>query len=208
MNKITWKQIRKLETIKLYAGDNPNRQGYSDFIGLSINKNDSNHILQDITKSIPLEDSTVDIFVAEDVLEHIYYHKLRFVIDEVYRILKFDSLFRLAVPDYGCDILQNRSIKDKKGQIVFDPGGGGTLKDPGHVWFPRIDTIMQLLVKTKFYTGGEIRPLHYYKVDGTPVMKLIDHSRAPIHRTPDFDERVKNPRRPMSLVIDLIKIGN
>ena len=205
MAGITWKQIRELESIKLYAGDLLNHLGYPDFIGLSITKIDDKHILQDATKPIPLKDNTVDIFVSEDVFEHIQYNKLPSIISEIYRILKPGGLFRWATPDYGCDILQNRTEKDGKGQLIFDPVGGGSLAAPGHTWFPRIESVKQLLSKSIFYTDGKIEYLHYYEMDGSPIMREIDHSIAPIKRTPDFDDRVKDPRRPMSLVVDLFK---
>ena len=97
------------------------------------------------------------------------------------------------------------STKDEKGQIIFDPGGGGTPKNPGHIWFPRIDTVMQLITKTKFCESGKIEFLHYYNKDDTFITKSIDYSKGHITRTPDFDERVKDPYRPMSLVVDLTK---
>jgi len=39
----------------------------------------------------------------------------------------------------------------------------------------------------------------------TFVAKPIDYSKGIVRRTPDFDERVKTPYRPMSLVVDLRK---
>jgi len=205
--EITWEQVGRMPVIRLYAGDVPKQKEYEGLIGLSLSRNDQNHLRHDITQPFPLMDNSVDSFQAEDVLEHIPYEKLVPVINEIYRVLKPDGLFRLSVPDYGCDVLQNRSIKDEKGQIVFDPGGGGTPENPGHVWFPRIDTVMQLLTKTKFHESGKIELLHYYNKDGTFVAKPIDYSKGHIMRTPDFDQRVKNPYRPMSLVIDLAKDG-
>lgn len=202
---ITWEQVKQMPVIRLYAGDVPEQKEYEGLIGLSMSRNDLNHLRHDITHPFPLMDNSVDSFQAEDVLEHIPHEKLLPVLNEIYRILKPDGFFRLSVPDYGCDVLQNRSIKDEKGQIVFDPGGGGTPENPGHVWFPRIDTVMQLLTKTKFHESGKIELLHYYNKDGTFVAKPIDYSKGPIMRTPDFDQRVKNPYRPMSMVIDLTK---
>lgn len=202
---ITWEQVKQMPVIRLYAGDVHKQKEYEGLIGLSLSRNDQNHLRHDITQPFPLMDNSVDSFQAEDVLEHIPYEKLVPVINEIYRVLKPDGLFRLSVPDYGCDVLQNRSIKDEKGQIVFDPGGGGTPENPGHVWFPRIDTVMQLLTKTKFHESGKIELLHYYNKDGTFAAKPIDYSKGHVRRTPDFDERVKNPYRPMSLVINLIK---
>lgn len=207
-NKMEWEQLKQMLVIRLYAGDIPQKyiREYGGMVGLSLKRNDENHIQHDITQPFPLLDNSIDYFQSEDVFEHIQYEKLISIINEIYRILKPRRLFRLSVPDYGCDVLQNRLIKDENNKTVFDPGGGGTLENPGHVWFPKINTVVYLLKRTKFfYVSGEIEFLQYYNLDGTFVMKPIDYSKGLIMRTPDFDSRVQNPHRPMSLVVDLIK---
>ena len=47
--------------------------------------------------------------------------------------------------------------------------------------------------------------LHYYETDDSFTVKDIDYSLGHIQRTPDYDTRVQNPRRPMSMVIDAFK---
>jgi hypothetical protein len=101
--------------------------------------------------------------------------------------------------------LVERSIKDNNGNIIFDPEGGGTMENPGHLWYPRYDNVVSLLSKTKFNSNGEIKFYHYYEMNGKPVTKTIDYSKGFVHRTPDFDQRVQNPYRPMSIVVDLLK---
>lgn len=200
-----WSNIIGKPSVKLYAGDIPEMCQYDGWIGLSITKGDHRHIFHDITKPFPIPDNSVDAFQAEDVLEHIQYEQLPSVLNEIFRVLKPGKLFRLSVPDYGCDILQERSVRDSAENIIFDPGGGGTPENPGHVWFPKIDTVRNLLDKTDFARSGSIDYLHYYNMDGTFVAKPIDYTKGHVDRTPDFDERVKSPYRPMSLVIDLVK---
>ena len=46
---------------------------------------------------------------------------------------------------------------------------------------------------------------HYYDESGKGVTEPIDYSISHVMRTPDHDERVKNPYRPMSIVVDCIK---
>jgi len=203
--QLNWEEIEKRPNIRLYAGDLPKMPEYEGFAGLSITKSDSRHIFHDITKSFPLTDSSVDIFQAEDVFEHIDFNKLPGIVNEIYRILKPSGLFRLSVPDYNCELLYKRSIKDRAGSIIFDPAGGGTPKNPGHRWFPRISQVRELLEKSSFKEGGIIKYLHYYNNDGTYVTEKIDYSQGYIQRTPDNDQRVKYPYRPMSMIIDLIK---
>ena len=202
------------ENIYLYAGDLPdaNRENVP-FIGLTLKPrsewwNDF-HIIHDVTEKIDLPDNSVDIFQSEDVFEHIEYDRLKFTINEIYRVLKPGGLFRLSMPDYRCDILYERSKKDKNGNIIFDWGGGGKyhrrkkkVVGGGHVWFPKYETTRALLESTDF---TDFDFLHYYDTDGTPVLNKIDYSKRLVGRTPDFDERVSSPRRPMSLVVDCRK---
>lgn len=192
--------------IRLYAGDVPTMPEYDGWLGLSLTQNDHRHLLQDITKSLPFPDNSVDAFQAEDVLEHIPYDRLVPVINEIFRVLKPGALFRLSVPDYGCDVLRKRSIKSPDGDIIFDPGGGGTPGNPGHLWFPTIERVYRLLEATKFYTNGTMDFLHYWNGGRHGfVARQIDYSKGFIKRTPDHDERVNNPYRPMSIVVDLYK---
>jgi MoaA/NifB/PqqE/SkfB family radical SAM enzyme/ubiquinone/menaquinone biosynthesis C-methylase UbiE len=203
----TWDSLKLREQIKLYAGDIPDLKQYEDYIGLSITKEDYRHILHDLTEPFPIPDNSVDTFQAEDVLEHIQYEKLPSVLDEIFRVLKPGGLFRLSVPDYGCDVLQERSQKNASGELVFDPGGGGTKENPGHVWFPRIDNVRDLIEKSSFARHGSADYLHYYNMDGSFVTKPVDYSKGYVGRTPDFDERTRSPYRPMSMIIDLVKMS-
>jgi SAM-dependent methyltransferase len=111
----------------LYVGDIPRKPEYANCFGLSLSQNNINHIKHDITKRIPLPDSSVQIVQSEDVFEHIEPMLLVEIINDIHRILKPGGIFRLSMPDYRCDFLHDRSIKDEQGTILFDPGGGGVL---------------------------------------------------------------------------------
>ncbi|MCB0280810.1 MAG: methyltransferase domain-containing protein [Calditrichaeota bacterium] len=200
-----WTEATQRSPLKLYAGDIVDQSKYPDIIGLSLLYSNQNHILHDITEMFPIQNECVDFFQSEDVFEHIQYEKLDKVIEEIYRILKKGSIFRLSVPDYGCDVLYDRCVKNEQGEILFDPGGGGTIENPAHLWFPRIDRVQELLDNSSFAEKGEIDYLHYYNMNSGYVLKPIDYSIGFILRTPDHDKRVQNPIRPMSLVVDLIK---
>lgn len=194
------------QSINLYAGDIVNRGNeYGSWCGLSLDLDNENHIKFDITNKFPLDENTIDAFQSEDVFEHIKYEKLVDVIDEVYRILKPGSLFRLSLPDYNCDILYKRTLYNYKGELVFDPGGGGSLDNPGHLWFPTYDKVKILLKKTRFFQSGRIDFLHYYLGKTEFVVNEVNYTKGFIQRTPDHDKRVQNPYRPMSIVIDLYK---
>jgi SAM-dependent methyltransferase len=205
--KISFNDLKMKEAIYLYAGDVPQNGLYNKFVGLSLSQANSQHIKHDITKKLPLENACVDIYQSEDVFEHIEPEKLLLVIDEIYRVLKPGGIFRLSMPDYQCDILYRRTQKNKKGELLFDPGGGGEFIDGkvvkgGHVWFPQYKTVKELIEKTHF---KDIRFHHYYDESGKGIIKPIDYTIGHVMRTPDHDERVKNPYRPMSIVVDCIK---
>jgi SAM-dependent methyltransferase len=205
--KISFDDLKKKEAIFLYAGDVPQNGLYNKFIGLSLSQANSQHIKHSVTNKLPLKDSCVDIYQSEDVFEHIELEKLPSVIGEIYRVLKPGGIFRLSLPDYQLDILRNRTQQNEAGELLFDPGGGGDFIDGkvingGHVWFPVYTTVEELLEKTHF---KHIRFYHYYAESGKSVTKSIDYSIGHVMRTPDHDERVKDPYRPMSIVVDCIK---
>ena len=120
-------ELSSLPFVHLCAGDVPNMPQYrgTKKVGLSLTQEDEWHIRHDITKAMPIAENTVDIYQSEDVFEHIEYEKLPGIVNEIYRTLKKGGLFRLSVPDYRCDILYNRSLRDENGNIVYDPLGGG-----------------------------------------------------------------------------------
>lgn len=208
---MNWNEIEEKDNLKLYIGDIPKeRPQHKTHIGLSINYNDEKHIPHNILNPIPLKDGSVELIQAEDVFEHIEYDILPKVINEIYRVLKTNGIFRLSIPDYRCKILIDRTQKDSQGNLQYDPGGGGRLVNGkvvggGHVWFPIYENVKALTEKTKFNEEGKIDFLHYYNEKGESITNKIDYSKGYISRTPDHDNRVKNPYKVMSLVIDFHK---
>jgi len=208
-----FEDIENADEIYLYLGDMEQQRRDAtkkDWVGLSLNKSDGTHIHHDVTYRIPLKDDSVDIVQAEDVMEHIEYAQLCACINDIHRILKPGGLFRLSMPDYNCDILRDRSLKDPEGRIVFDAGGGGrfdvdtqSVVNGGHMWFPSYPTVRSLLGSTSFPLDN-CHFKHYYD-NGFPVTNEIDYSLGWISRTPDHDARVQSPFRPMSIVIDCYK---
>jgi len=204
--------IKDKQNIYLYAGDiDIKTKLVKPFIGLSLSKSDKHHIKHDVTLPMNLNDNSVDIYQCEDVFEHIEYQKLVNTFNEIYRVLKVGGLFRFSVPDYRCDILYNRSLKDNNGNIYHDPDGGGNYDNKnkkvingGHVWFPKYEYVLELFKQSNFDLSN-VNFLHYYDVNNNPIINNIDYTNGHIHRTPDFDKRVQNPRRPMSIVVDCYK---
>lgn len=176
------------DRIELYAGDVPTTEFYKDKVGLSICQANDRHIYHNILDPYPLPDNSVDSYVAEDVLEHLPYDSLINVINEIHRVLKWGGVFRLALPDYRNDIMDMRSLKDEKGDILFDPNGGGSYKNGkvikgGHLWFPKYETVKSLIENSLF---AKYEFLHYYNIDGSSITNSIDYSIGYIQRTPDL----------------------
>ncbi|MBP7435873.1 MAG: methyltransferase domain-containing protein [Bacteroidales bacterium] len=68
-----------------------------NLITLDINPLNSPDIICDFNKGIPLGDNTVDIVVAGEVLEHLYFSKK--FISELSRVLKNSGILILSVPN-------------------------------------------------------------------------------------------------------------
>lgn len=205
--KIGFDDLNKMETIYLYVGDVPQNDMYKKFVGLSLYQSNAQHIKYDVMHKYLLPDNCVDVYQSEDVFEHVELNNLPSIIDEIYIVLKPCGVFRLSLPDYQCDILYQRTKKDEKGELQFDQGGGGKflngkVVNGGHVWFPKYEIVKELLSKTLFNNASFY---HYYDESGKGITKTIDYSIGYVMRTPDHDERVQNPFRPMSIVVDCIK---
>ena len=212
-----FKDIKYKDDIYLYLGTLPEDEKRKiinkniNFIGISDKLENYIHIKHDISKEIlDLNENSVKIFQAEDVLEHIEFENIENVINEIYRLLKPDGLFRLSLPDYNFDFYNNRTIKNEKGDIIFDPGGGGRfnkqtnkVEKGGHLWFPTYEIVKNILYKTNF-EKSKINFLHYY-CDSKSITKNIDYSKGYIGRTPDYDIRGQSPYRAMSIVVDCYK---
>lgn len=192
----------------LYAGDIVNKHLYPKRIGLSLERRNRNHLKCDITRlPLPFWSNSIDIFQAEDVFEHIDYDLLPGVVSEIFRVLKPGGVFRLSVPDYRSPLLLERSVFDSGGKLQFDPGGGGQFDGQrviggGHVWFPKVEDVKALFHNSPF---SKVDFLHFYDTDGSLVLRDIDYRFGNVSRTPDFDPRVQNPRRPLSIVVDAVK---
>ncbi len=199
--------LAKQDHIFLYAGDVPSNTNYKKFIGLSLHQSNAQHIKHDISKALPLMDNCVDVYQAEDVFEHILPTELPAIINEIYRVLKPGGIFRLSVPDYRCDVFRERTHKDERGNLLYDPGGGGDyvngkVVNGGHVWFPVYESVKAIMQLTRF---SDVFFYHYYDESGAPITGPIDYSIGYVQRTPDNDARVQSPYRPMSIVLDCRK---
>ncbi|MBS0016782.1 MAG: methyltransferase domain-containing protein [Arthrospira sp. SH-MAG29] len=207
-----WARIFKQSPIRLYAGSLSPKAKQDGWVGLAHHRSDQWHIKHDLTKLMPIPDEVVDCFQAEDVIEHIEPADLLAVtFPEIYRVMKSGGFIRISVPDYKCDYLINRCWKNDQGEPYYDPQGGGKwdakrkrVTPGGHVWLPTYERLRSLIELSPL-RNCKANWLHYYDTNGQPVIHDIDYSKGYVMRTPDHDNRVKNPRRPLSIVVDLYK---
>ncbi|WP_295529263.1 methyltransferase domain-containing protein [Novosphingobium sp. Chol11] len=207
----TWEGLLKQPVRFLYAGRL--RRGlpqYSSHYGITPYFMSSRNILHDVTKAYPIPSNSIDRYQSEDVFEHVPLDAMISMLEEIHRILKPGGLFRLSLPDYNFDGYRERSVTNACGDIVFDPGGkgqfvDGKVIDGGHLWFPTIEMVQDLVEKSSF--RGSVSYLHYSDSHGHHTMNPIDYSLGHIQRTPDHDDRVMDRPRPISIVVDLIKNG-
>lgn len=205
-DRMSFERLDLSSRISFYAGDICDRIHLSnpDLYGLSINRADSRHILHDITNVYPLPDNSIYSYQAEDVLEHIETEKLVSTINEIHRILVKGGMLRICLPDYFSPYLSRISMKDVKGNILFDPTGGGTygengVLNGGHIWFPNYLNVRNLLEKTKF---KDWELLCYHTENGELVRKEIDFTKGYIKR---ISEKNEECRPVYSIVADCYK---
>jgi len=204
---VTSGKVSKLYAGKLYRG----HPQYRTHFGLTPYEPSSRNIAHDVRDTMPIPDCAVDIYQSEDVFEHVPYADIPAIFDEVFRILKPSGLFRLSLPDYRSDVLADRTLRDTSGKFIFDPVGGGQYIDGqvihgGHLWFPTYEKVLNLFEGSRFASGGKVQFLHYITEQNRPVLNDIDYSLGFVRRTPDHDSRAMSPRRPLSIVVDAVKL--
>ena len=74
--------------------------------------------------ALPYADNSIAKIQAQDVLEHLPFDKVPFVLDEIYRVLKPGGIFRLSVPDYRSPVHKRRSVYDWRGRVTGDLSDG------------------------------------------------------------------------------------
>ena len=83
-----------------------------NFIGLALEPAHEREIQHDLTAALPYDDDSIAKIQAQDVLEHLPFENVPFVLDEIYRVLKPGGIFRLSVPDYRSPVHNRRSLYD------------------------------------------------------------------------------------------------
>lgn len=74
---------------------------YPGFVNIDYGWHKDIHLCWDITKGLPLDDSSIEGIFTEHCLEHISYDQGVAVLGEMFRILKPEGVLRIIVPDGG-----------------------------------------------------------------------------------------------------------
>ena len=105
------------------------------------------------------------------------------VINEIYRILKPGGILRISLPDYGSRILREVVMCNDKGEMLYDPNGGGDYNEGGvtgggHIWFPTYEIVNSIMRDTKF----DIIDFKCYWLNDRLVRKTIDPNYGYLNR--------------------------
>jgi SAM-dependent methyltransferase len=188
-----------------------------NFIGLTLQPAHDREIKHDLASALPYADDSIAKIQAQDVLEHVAFDKVSFVLDEIYRVLKPGGRFRLSVPDYRSPVHKRRSIYDWRGRVTgdllmgaspyFDSDSGDARVRFGgdgeaHLWFPRYELITHLILKSqirrssiKFYQG--------FLDDHTFLAEILPADEMFVQRALPHDRRAGG--QPISIVADFVK---
>jgi SAM-dependent methyltransferase len=188
-----------------------------NFIGLALEPAHDREIKHDLTAALPHADSSIAKIQAQDVLEHLPFDKVPFVLDEIYRVLKPGGTFRLSVPDYRSPPMKRRSIYDARGRVLGDLLMGATsyldetsgdarvrFSQDGHahLWFPRYELVTHLVLKSEIRKAR----IHFYQGfldDHTYLCEPVPEDEMHVQRAAPQDKRAGGA--PTSIIADFVK---
>jgi len=205
----------------LYFGNlGKNERQYANprFLGLALNPQHDREIKHDARDPLPFESNSIEKIQSQDVFEHLPYELIPSVLDDVYRVLKKDGLFRLSVPDYRHPLLKSRCVYNSSGFILADLMMGGSLKynqkskaaEPffqnngdAHVWFPTYEQLLDVIVKSKIRMSSYLTFHQGFLSDDVFLVKRIPDDELFVMRSVENDPRSSG--QPLSLVVDFVK---
>jgi SAM-dependent methyltransferase len=189
----------------------------ANFVGLALQPAHEREIRHNLTDPLPYADDSIAKVQAQDVLEHLPFEKVPFVLDEIYRVLKPGGTFRLSVPDYRSPVQKRRSIYDARGRVIGDLLMGATsyldqatgdarvkFSEGGeaHIWFPRYELITHLVLKSQLRKAQ----IHFYQAfldDHTYLCEPVPEDEMFVQRAAPHDRRAGGA--PTSIIADFVK---
>lgn len=188
-----------------------------NFVGLALEPRHAREIRHDLTAALPYPDASIAKIQAQDVLEHLPFEKVPFVLDEIYRVLKPGGLFRLSVPDYRSPVQKRRSLYDWRGRVTGDllmgaqpyfddTSGDARMRFAGdgeaHLWFPRYELITHLVLKSEIRKSN-IKFHQGFLDDHTYLAEPFPEEEMFVVRALPHDRRAGG--QPVSIVADFVK---
>jgi SAM-dependent methyltransferase len=204
----------------LYFGSlGPHERQYQvpNFIGLALEPRHEREVRHDLTAALPYAAGSIAKVQAQDVLEHLPFERVPFVLDEIYRVLKPGGVFRLSVPDYRSPVHRRRSVYDWRGRVTgdlmmgaepyFDSATGEArirFAEGGeaHIWFPRYELITHLLLKSEI-RKSRITFWQAFLDDHTFLAEPFPENEMYVQRALPHDRRAGG--QPVSIVADFFK---
>jgi SAM-dependent methyltransferase len=188
-----------------------------NFTGLALEPAHDRETKHDLAAALPYPAGSIAKIQAQDVLEHLAFDKVPFVLDEIYRVLKPGGIFRLSVPDYRSPVLKRRSIYDARGRVIGDLlMGAASYLDPAtgearvrfsedgeaHLWFPRYELITHLVLKSEL-RKAQIRFYQGFLDDHTYLCEPVPENEMFVQRAAPHDGRAGGA--PISIIADFVK---
>jgi SAM-dependent methyltransferase len=188
-----------------------------NFTGLALEPAHDREIKHDLASPLPYPDNSIAKIQAQDVLEHMAFDQVPFVLDEIYRVLKPGGTFRLSVPDYRSPIQKRRSIYDARGRVIGDLMMGATsyldtatgevrvrfsADGEAHLWFPRYELVTHLVLKSEIRKAQ----IHFYQGfvdDHTYLCEPVPENEMFVQRAAPHDRRAGGA--PTSIIADFVK---
>ena len=188
-----------------------------NFIGLALEPAHDREVRHNLTDPLPYSENSIAKIQAQDVLEHLSFDKVPFVLDEIYRVLKPGGTFRLSVPDYRSPVQKRRSLYDARGRVIgdlmmgassyFDPVTGDAKvrfaqNGDAHLWFPRYELITHLVLKSEIRKAR----IHFYQAfidDHSYLCEPVPENEMFVQRAAPHDRRAGGA--PTSIIADFVK---
>ncbi len=204
----------------LYFGSlGPHERQYQvpNFIGLALEPAHEREVRHDLAAALPYSAGSIAKVQAQDVLEHLPFERVPFVLDEIYRVLKPGGVFRLSVPDYRSPVHRRRSLYDWRGRVTgdlmmgaepyFDAATGDArirFAEGGeaHLWFPRYELITHLVLKSEI-RKSRITFWQAFLDDHTFLAEPFPEDEMYVQRALPHDRRAGGA--PVSIVADFQK---
>ena len=171
---LSWTEVVQRDSVYLNLGGGTDchpRPNYENYVAVDLEPRGEFAVAQDLSKTIPLPDQSVNRILSEHFLEHIDEQAIVTVLRESHRLLKPGSVARIAVPDYG----------HPRARHCLALGRDPRRRD--HITLTTYPLIKALIAASPF----RIARFHHYWDGDRFVDEPIDYSLGYIRRTPDND---------------------